>query len=479
MSMKRFALCFMALCLMIAMNCFSTTGCGGIGGTGGGTLLEGFFYIFGQNGANLFTYSAYEIEPTSGTLTLLGTGERTIPVLSGWVAGTSFTGDLWHATSDGHIIATIINSGTDSTAKAFAVDFNSGPGAGQLTETGSQTINLANLVAYYMRYDGGSFVICHDSSPVNVGPNFTEQIAFLSYNNGVLGAPVYSVINEGVGYQYYGGSVVLNGNMLYMTVISNPGFQVHILAWRINASTGDMTLVRDIDLSGSIPAFASPDQLAAYANVQNNQYTAVIWDRTGPQNYFFAACNLDGTGTPTLAGVHDTGTFSNASGPGKPVFANGYWFCVVPSLPSNNLDRLAGFQVGTNTVTQVAGSPMVLDPAEASNTMGHCHFGFRDQIYYSSLSVGHYSMHSRVVAADGSVTVPSAADNTGIYTLPMNFNQSTLIRQGRMMVGLSSGIPYQINLLRSTLTDGKMENYGNPNAPIGQTSASHTAIILK
>ena len=476
--MKRLLLCCVALCIVLAVNCLSIVGCGGINSTGGGTLLEGFYYILGRNGANQFTYSAYEIEPTSGTVSILGTGERVIAALTGWFAPNSFLGDYMLPTNDGHIIGTIFNSGVDSTALAFSVNFQSGANAGELTESSAQTIAFANLIAYYMRYDNGNFAICHDSSPANIAP-FTEQVAYLSYSNGNFGSPVYSVINEGVGYQYYGGSVVLRGNMLYMVVISNPGNAVHILAYRVNGS-GTLTLVRDIDLSGTIPALASPNQLAAYANVENNQYTAVIWDLTGPVNYFFVACNLDGSGTPTLAGIHDTGTFCNSSGPGKPIFANGFWYCAVPSLPSNNLDRISGFQVGAASVTQLADFPKVMDAAEPANTMAHCHFGFRNQIFYSSQSVGHYSMHSRVVAADGSVSEPTEADNTAIHSLPNNFDQFRLIRQGRMIVGLSGfSAPYQINLIRSTLTDGQMENYDNPAAPPNQDGPARTLIILK
>ena len=477
--MKRLLLCVLGLCLVISLNSLAIQGCGGVNSSGGGgVLLEGFYYILGTGVGQFFTYSAYEIEPTSGTLSLLGTGERQIPALSGWTAGTSFMGDIVNPTSDGYLLTTIIDSGAGGTAKSFSVDFNAGPNAGVLTERSSQTLLLANMYGYYMRYDGGSFVICHDSAP-NAGappPPLTDDIAYLSYSNGILGAPNYSPILAG--FQYYGGSVVLKGRVAYMVVINGAG-DVHILAYRFDTA-GNMTLVRDIDLSGTINGFADEAQLVAYANVRNNQYATLIYDLNGPQNYFFVVCNLDGSGTPTLAGIHDFGTFSNGFGPGKPIFANGYWFVVNPSLPSNNHDRISGFRAGTNSLTILPGSPMVFDPVETNNTQGFGFMGFRDQIYYGSNEGGHKSLHSRVVAADGTVSDPSVAENTAFHNFNPSFNFFRLIRQGRMIVGLTtSGPPHEINLIRATLTDGKMERYDNPAAPVGQSIASRNVIILK
>ena len=476
--MKRPLLCCMTLCLLVCLNCMTNLGCGGINNTAAsGTPQGGFLYAIGLNAASLFTYSAFDVEPTSGTLTLLGSGERTIAGLTGWVPGTSFIGSNVNQTSDGHLLTTVIDSGTAGTAVSLSADFSSGANAGLLTEASSQAINPTRMYGIYMRYGGDGFVICHDGSPGFVPA--CDDIAFFRVTNGVLGAPVYTAIDEGVSYEYYGGSVVLSGNMVYMVVL-NAAFQYHILAYRVNTSSGALTLVADIDLNAAgIPAAAAKTQLSAYGNVRNNQYAAVVWESTGPTNYFFVACNLDGSGVPTLAGIYDTGTFSNGDGPGKPVFANGYWYCSHPSLPSNNLDRMSGFHVGASSVTRLPGFPIVYDPVQTTNTSGNFYFGFRDQFFYSSFTGTNYSLHSRVVAADGSVSDPSVADKTAIHDFSGPASAFTFVRQGRMMAMLSSGAPFTINLFRSTLTDGQMEYYGNPNVPIGLTTALRLSFLLK
>ena len=87
---------------------------------------------------------------------------------------------------------------------------------------------------------------------------------------------------------------------------------------------------------------------------------------------------------------------------------------------------------------------MTYDPVQTTNTSGNFRFGFRDQFFYTSSSVADYSFHSRVAAADGSLSAPSVAGNTAIHDFTNSLNQYDHCRQGRMLVMWRTMVPRQV-----------------------------------